>query len=134
VINIIAICLTAIGAISLFVAGIGIMNIMLVSVSERTREIGIRKSIGAKRGDIVLQFLIEATLLSLIGGFIGLLLSFAVILPVSGAMSRFTGPPAIPYLSVTIAGFVFSLIVGVVFGVYPALRASRLDPVEALRS
>jgi putative ABC transport system permease protein len=134
VLDIIAISLTAIGAISLFVAGIGIMNIMLVSVSERTREIGIRKSIGAKSGDIVLQFLIEATLLSLIGGFIGLLLSFVVILPVSGAMSRFTGPPAIPYANVIASGFIFSLVVGVVFGVYPALRASRLDPVEALRS
>jgi len=134
VINIIAVSLTAIGAISLLVAGIGIMNIMLVSVSERTREIGIRKSIGAKAGDIVLQFLIEATLLSLLGGIIGILLSFLVIAPVAGQMTRFTGPPQIPYGSVVLAGFFFSFVVGVVFGVYPAIRASKLDPVEALRS
>lgn len=134
VLGIIAASLTAIGAISLLVAGIGIMNIMLVSVAERTREIGIRKSIGANRSDIVLQFLMEAVLLSLAGGILGLLLSFAIIAGAGNAMAHFTGKPDVPYLTVTLAGLFFSLGVGAVFGTYPALRASALDPVEALRS
>ncbi|HVS45182.1 MAG TPA: ABC transporter permease [Verrucomicrobiae bacterium] len=134
VLNIIAIGLTAIGAISLFVAGIGIMNIMLVSVTERTREIGIRKSIGANRGDIVFQFVIESALVSLIGGTIGLLLSVLLIVVVGGAMSKFTGGVIVPWGSVILSGFAFSLAVGVVFGTYPAIHASQLDPVEALRS
>lgn len=134
VLNVIAASLTAIGAISLLVAGIGIMNIMLVSVAERTREIGIRKSIGASRGDIVLQFLMEAILLSVAGGFLGLLFSFLIIAGAGSAMVRFTGRPEVPYLAVILAGALFSLGVGAVFGTYPALRASTLDPVEALRS
>lgn len=134
VLNIVAASLTAIGAISLLVAGIGIMNIMLVSVAERTREIGIRKSIGASRGDIILQFLMEAVLLSLAGGILGLLLSFVIIAGAGNAMAHFTGKPEVPYLAVTLAGLVFSLGVGAVFGTYPAVRASALDPVEALRS
>lgn len=132
--DVIAVSLTAIGAISLLVAGIGIMNIMLVAVTERTREIGIRKSIGARRDEIVAQFLTEAGFLSLIGGAVGLLLAIGVIALAKDALTRILGPIAIPWPTVVIYAFVFSLGVGLTFGVYPAARASRLDPVEALRS
>lgn len=126
--------LTAIGAISLLVAGIGIMNIMLVSVTERTREIGIRKSIGASRADIVLQFLSEAALMSLIGGLSGFGLSLLVLSAAGGALAAKMGPLLIPYGELLFYGLSFSILIGVTFGVYPAMRASRLDPVEALRS
>jgi putative ABC transport system permease protein len=134
VLNIVAVGLTAIGGISLFVAGIGIMNIMLVSVTERTREIGIRKSIGASRGDIVLQFLMEAVLLSLGGGVLGLGLALLIIIGASGFFADRFGSFAVPYATVVLLAFAFSLVVGLAFGVYPAIRASSLDPVEALRS
>ena len=117
-----------IAAISLLVGGIGIMNIMLVSVSERTREIGIRKAIGASRGNILLQFLIEALVVSLMGGLLGLLISL-------GAISLL-GPVLDMTLSVspTVAGAAigFSVLIGVVFGIYPANKASRLKPIDAL--
>jgi putative ABC transport system permease protein len=134
IIDVIAVSLTAIGAISLLVAGIGIMNIMLVAVTERTREIGIRKSIGARRGEIVAQFLTEAGFLSLIGGAAGLLLAIGVVALAKDALERTLGPVVIPWPTVVIYAFVFSLGVGLTFGVYPAARASRLDPVEALRA
>ncbi|HEY5257364.1 MAG TPA: ABC transporter permease [Candidatus Baltobacteraceae bacterium] len=134
IVNVIGVGLTAIGAISLLVAGIGIMNIMLISVTERTREIGIRKSIGASRKDIVLQFIIESTLVSLFGGALGLFLSLGVIGIAAGAMNARTGNVNVPWGSVVLAGLVFSIAVGLVFGTYPAIRASQLDPVEALRS
>lgn len=126
--------LTAIGAISLFVAGIGIMNIMLVSVTERTREIGIRKSIGANRSDIVLQFLSEAALMSVMGGLLGFGLSLLVLNVASSALAAKMGTLAVPYAALLLYGLSFSVIIGVLFGVYPAMRASRMDPVEALRS
>ena len=117
-----------IAAFSLLVGGIGIMNIMLVSVSERTREIGIRKAIGASRGNILLQFLIEALVVSLMGGLLGLLISL-------GAISLL-GPVLDMTLSVspTVAGAAigFSVLIGVVFGIYPANKASRLKPIDAL--
>ncbi|HUA08631.1 MAG TPA: ABC transporter permease [Candidatus Acidoferrales bacterium] len=134
VLNIVAIGLTAIGGISLFVAGIGIMNIMLVSVTERTREIGIRKAIGAKSSDIVLQFVIEAVLLSLAGGVLGYFLALGIIALCSGYLANKFGPFVVPYATLFGLALLFSLVVGVLFGVYPALRASRLAPVEALRA
>ncbi|HEY3367076.1 MAG TPA: ABC transporter permease [Symbiobacteriaceae bacterium] len=121
--------LGAIASISLLVGGIGIMNIMLVSVSERTREIGIRKAIGAKKRDVLLQFLVEALILSITGGIIGIGLGGLGAVGLSKAMSFATKVTT----SSILVSFGFSLFVGVVFGFYPALRASNLDPIEALR-
>jgi putative ABC transport system permease protein len=116
-------------AISLIVGGIGIMNIMLVSVSERTKEIGIRKAIGAKRRNILLQFLIESMVLSSLGGIIGVGIGI-----VSAQIFTLTTGTTIAYsLPVILVSFVFSLLVGVVFGVFPANKASKLDPIQALR-
>jgi putative ABC transport system permease protein len=126
--------LAAIGSVALVVAGIGIMNIMLVSVIERTREIGLRKSIGATRADILTQFLFEAILLSLIGGGIGMLLGLGVVLLAYQPLAAYVGPAPIPYLLIVSVAVGFSTLVGTVFGTYPAIRASRLDPIVALRS
>ena len=134
VIGAIAVGLTGIGGVALVVAGIGIMNIMLVSVTERTREIGIRKSIGAKRSDIALQFLLEAILLSLMGGGIGTLIGLSVVLVAYKSIEQLVGPSPIPYLLIVSVAVGFSTLIGTVFGTYPALRASRLDPIVALRS
>ncbi|MFB9758476.1 ABC transporter permease [Ectobacillus funiculus] len=121
--------LGGIASISLLVGGIGIMNIMLVSVSERTKEIGIRKAIGAKRGHILLQFLIEAVVLSAMGGLIGIGLGLLItkILASTASMT------VVYSSSVILLAFLFSLIVGVVFGVVPANKASKLHPIQALR-
>ena len=116
-------------AISLIVGGIGIMNIMLVSVSERTKEIGIRKAIGAKRNNILLQFLIEAVVLSSLGGIIGI--GIGVIS--AHIFTVATGTATVYSIPVILLSFVFSLLVGVVFGVFPANKASKLDPIQALR-
>ncbi len=117
--------------IALLVGGIGIMNIMLVSVTERTREIGVRKAVGARRQDVLIQFLIEAVTLSLIGGGIGLALGYGLGAVVSKLIPGF--PPAhVPLWAVGIA-IGFSAGVGVFFGIYPAAKASRLDPIDALR-
>jgi putative ABC transport system permease protein len=126
--------LTAIGGVALLVAGIGIMNIMLVSVTERTREIGLRKAIGATRGDIAWQFLLEAILLSFIGGGIGTLLGFLTTVAAYSFVEKLVGPAPIPYLLIMSTSVGFSTVVGCVFGTYPAIRASRLDPIVALRS
>lgn len=115
--------------ISLVVGGIGIMNIMLVSVTERTREIGIRKAVGAKRRHILTQFMTEAVGICLFGGLIGILLGVVVGLLIAQA---FKLPPVIPLWSIFV-GMGFSLLIGVVFGTYPALKAAKLDPIEALR-
>ena len=134
VLGVLAVGLSAIGGVALLVAGIGIMNIMLVSVTERTREIGIRKSIGANPRDISVQFLIEAVLLSLTGGIIGTVFGLGFVLVGYQAIKSYTGPAPIPYLLIVSIAVVFSMLVGTVFGTYPAFRAGRLDPIEALRS
>jgi putative ABC transport system permease protein len=121
--------LSGIAAVSLLVGGIGIMNIMLVSVTERTREIGIRKALGATRGNILLQFLIEAVVLCLMGGLIGALVGSGG----ATAMSAFFQWNTIISPSAIIAAFAFSAMVGVLFGVWPARRAASLDPIVALR-
>lgn len=121
--------LGAIAGISLIVGGIGIMNIMLVSVTERTREIGLRKAIGAKRKDILMQFLIEAVVLTIVGGFIGIVLGYLG----SFAISKVGNwPPAVPLYAVGLA-FGVSALFGLGFGIYPANKASKLSPIEALR-
>ncbi len=132
--NVLTIFLGGIGAISLLVGGIGIMNIMLVSVTERTREIGLRKALGARKADILVQFLTESVLLSLFGGLFGILLGWGISVVVSQIASR-SGTPleiSVTLNSVLLATF-FSAAVGVFFGYYPASRASNLAPVEALR-
>jgi len=121
--------LSGIAAVSLLVGGIGIMNIMLVSVTERTREIGIRKALGATKANILLQFLIEAVVLCLLGGLIGALVGSGG----ATAMSTFFQWNTIISPSAILAAFVFSAVVGVVFGVWPARRAAGLDPIVALR-
>jgi macrolide transport system ATP-binding/permease protein len=121
--------LTGIGVISLVVGGIGIMNIMLVSVTERTREIGIRKAIGARRSSILAQFLVESVVVSACGGIIGISAGWGV----SCAMSRFAGWSASVTIESVLVAFVFSAVVGVVFGLWPAQKASRLNPIDALR-
>ncbi len=119
--------LGGISAISLLVGGIGVMNIMLVSVTERTKEIGLRKALGARRKDILLQFLLEAVMLSLVGGTVGILLGLGV----SALLAQFFVSQVTPW-SVILA-FAFSVAVGIIFGIAPAIRASRLSPIEALR-
>jgi putative ABC transport system permease protein len=121
--------LGSVAAISLLVGGIGIMNIMLVSVTERTREIGVRLAVGAKARHILLQFLLEAVILSVVGGGLGVVLGFAA----SRVISKIAGWPTIVGLPSVGLAFGFAALVGVFFGFYPARRASRLDPIEALR-
>jgi len=124
-----SILLTGIGAISLLVGGIGIMNIMLVSVTERTREIGIRKAVGAKWSDILTQFLVESLVVSALGGILGLLLGAGA----SYAMSRFAGWAVVVKPSTLLVAFSVSAAVGIVFGLWPAKKAASLQPIEALR-
>lgn len=129
VINVFTIFIAAVSAISLIVGGIGVMNIMLVSITERTREIGIRKALGAKTGTIMFQFLTESIILCLIGGIIGLLLGVAAAAFVSFLMKvPLTVEPSTIVLAVG-----FSSAIGIIFGVYPARRAAKMPPIEALR-
>ncbi len=129
VINIFTIFIAAVSAISLLVGGIGVMNIMLVSITERTREIGIRKALGAKTSTILFQFLTESIILCLIGGLIGLLLGVFGAAVVSHIMNI---PLAVKFRTVLLA-IGFSTAIGVIFGVYPARRAAKMPPIEALR-
>jgi putative ABC transport system permease protein len=121
--------LAGIAAVSLLVGGIGIMNIMLVSVTERTREIGIRRAIGARQRDILFQFLIEAAFLSLAGGALGVLIGMVA----ASMVSQIARWPTLIQPSAVALAFGFASLIGLFFGYYPALRAARLDPVEALR-
>ena len=132
--NVLTIFLGGIGAISLLVGGIGIMNIMLVSVTERTREIGLRKALGARKADILVQFLTESVLLSLFGGIIGIVLGWVISVVVSQIAMRTGAPMEISVtLDSVLLATLFSAAVGVFFGYYPANRAAALAPVEALR-
>lgn len=125
------IVLGGIAAISLIVGGIGIMNIMLVSVTERTKEIGIRKAIGAKRKNILTQFLIEATVVTGMGGIIGILLGFSIIKFVIGGLNLVPEVYSIPW---ALIAFGISLLVGIIFGLFPAYKAASLKPIDALRT
>jgi macrolide transport system ATP-binding/permease protein len=127
--RIMALLLAAVASISLLVGGIGIMNILLVSVTERTREIGLRMAIGARRLHVLLQFLTEAIFISVSGGIVGILIGTGL----SFATSALTGWPAPISLTAIAGGFLFSAAVGIFFGYYPARKAARLDPIEALR-
>ncbi|NDD29869.1 MAG: FtsX-like permease family protein [Proteobacteria bacterium] len=121
--------LGGIASVSLLVGGIGIMNIMLVSVTERIREIGIRMALGARSQDILLQFLVESMMLSLLGGTLGIMLGYGI----SKGAARFSEWPLMVSTESVVIAFGFSAVVGVFFGLYPAFKASRLDPIEALR-
>ncbi len=121
--------LGAVAGVSLLVGGIGIMNIMLVSVTERTREIGIRLAIGALEREVLTQFLVEALVLALMGGVIGILLGLAL----AGTAVYFMAIPFVPSASIILLAFLFSGAIGLVFGFFPARRAARLDPIDALR-
>jgi putative ABC transport system permease protein len=127
--RVLSLMLGAIAGISLLVGGIGIMNIMLVSVTERTREIGLRKAVGARRGDILAQFLLEATMISLFGGIVGIGIGSLA----ASAIARFGGWDQAVSSNAVLVSFAFAAAVGVLFGIYPAIKASRLDPIQALR-
>ncbi len=126
----VALLITTISAIGLLVGGVGVMNIMLMSVTQRTREIGVRRAIGARKRDVIWQFLIEAVVLTGAGGIVGVLLGAAISLLINLAVP--TLPSAVPLWSILLAVSV-SMSVGLIFGMYPAIKAARLDPVEALR-
>ena len=121
--------LAAIASISLVVGGIGIMNIMLVSVTERTREIGIRMAIGARSGDVLAQFLVESVVISVAGGLIGIVLGYAA----GVVLAKATGWTVATPLDAALIAVLFSAAVGVFFGFYPARKAAALDPIQALR-
>jgi putative ABC transport system permease protein len=128
-VNILTLLIGAVAGISLLVGGIGIMNIMLVSVTERTREIGIRLAIGALGQEVLLQFLVEAIVLSCLGGLVGIVLAFLTCVVAAPAM----GLPFLFNPTINLLSFFFSALIGVVFGYFPARRAAALNPIDALR-
>ena len=132
--GVLTIFLGGIAAISLLVGGIGIMNIMLVSVTERTREIGLRKALGARKRDILIQFLTESALLSLLGGVIGIAFGWLIAFIV-GQIAAASNTPFEPSIGIDaiLLATIFSTAIGLFFGIYPANRAASLEPVEALR-
>lgn len=133
------ISLGGVAFISLFIGGIGIMNVMLAAINERIREIGVRKAVGARGSDIFMQFLVETALVSSLGGLLGLLLSVGLVEGIGSIMAGGGSPMSSGMVGMSVqpgvmlAGFVFSVGIGIVSGIFPALRASRLDPIEALR-
>ena len=127
--NTLSLLLGGIAGISLVVGGIGVMNVMLVSVTERTKEIGIRKALGAKRKDILVQFLIEALILCMLGGAIGVILGIS-----SGLILQTFGLKFAAKSGIIAIAFASSLFIGVVFGIFPAYKASKLNPIDALRT
>jgi putative ABC transport system permease protein len=129
IVGMVALAMVVLSSIGLLVGGIGVMNIMLVSVTERTREIGVRKAIGAKNGDITWQFLLEAMTLTGAGGVIALVLVNGLVLLIKFALKW---PGRVP-LWAAVMGILVSVSIGLVFGVWPAMKAAKLDPVEALR-
>ena len=129
VLDTISLAIGVIAGISLLVGGIGVMNIMLVSITERTREIGVRKALGAPAGAIRTQFIVEAMVICLVGGVLGILAGLGM-----GAIgASLMGSPARPNPGVILAAVGFSMAIGVFFGYYPASKAARMDPIEALR-
>ena len=121
--------ISAVAGISLLVGGIGVMNIMLVSVTERTAEIGIRKALGATKGDILMQFLTESVILTVLGGILGILFGFIL----ANSLANYAGFTAIIELNTIILAVLFSSAVGLFFGIYPARRAANMHPIDALR-
>ena len=129
VIQSVSVAIAFIAGISLLVGGIGIMNIMLVSVTERTKEIGVRKALGAKNSAIRFQFIVESVILCVIGGVLGIILGLLL-----GAFAvSVLGYPAVAPVSAIVGAVVFSMIIGVLFGYYPANRVAKMNPIEALR-
>jgi putative ABC transport system permease protein len=126
--------LLAIGTISLLVGGVGIMNIMLIAVSQRIREVGLRKAVGAKNSDVQMQFLIESVFISLLGGVIGIIIGIfvAFVVSVVAQALQYTWPFIVSWQSIVVATLV-SMAIGIIFGFYPAGKAAKISPMEALR-
>lgn len=127
--NTLSLLLGGIASISLIVGGIGVMNVMLVSVTERTKEIGIRKALGAKKKDILIQFLIESLVLSVLGGIIGIIAGILI-----GNIVENFGYQFIQSTMIIIISFISSAAIGLIFGIFPAYRAAKLNPIDALRT